>query len=53
MVKGLIDSHHKHKVSLNLKRVEDIGVLVVDIAGYSAVSVLMGILVFNIFGAAV
>lgn len=53
MVKGLVDSHHKHKVNLNLKRLEDIGVLVVDFAGYSAVSVLMGILAFNIFGSAV
>lgn len=51
-MKGLVDSHHKHKVSLNLKRLEDIGVLLVDLAGYSAVSVLIGILAFNIFGSA-
>lgn len=47
MVKGFVDSHHKHKAGFNM---EEIGCLAVDIAGYFTVSILMGILFINVFG---
>lgn len=47
MVRGITDSHHKHKVRFDL---EEIGCLAVDITGYMAVSVLMGILFINVIG---
>ncbi|MFZ5634867.1 MAG: hypothetical protein ACOY40_18730 [Bacillota bacterium] len=45
-MRELIDSHHKHK----FWNMEEICSLVVDIAGYLAVSVLSGILFINIIG---
>ncbi len=47
LVRGIADSHHKHKLRLDI---EEFGCLAVDIAGYLSVSILMGILFINIIG---
>lgn len=46
-MRGIADSHHKHKVGMDI---EDFGCLAVDIAGYLTVSILMGMLFINIIG---
>lgn len=46
-MREIVNSHHNHKVGYD---VEEIGCLAVDIGGYLTVSVLMGILLINIFG---
>ncbi|MCL6610846.1 MAG: hypothetical protein K6T66_04810 [Peptococcaceae bacterium] len=46
-MKGIVNGHHKHKADFKL---EEIGCLAVDIAGYLTVSILMGMLFINVFG---
>lgn len=46
-MKEIVNGHHKYKAGYDL---EKIGCLVVDVAGYLSVSVLVGILIVNIFG---
>lgn len=46
-MRDIVNSHHKHKVGLIP---EEMGCLAVDIAGYSAVSVLLGVLIINVLG---